>query len=88
MNEHIEKNYQDADEMLQDWLPALLKEAELGSPDAMGILAFMYEEGIGVEKDPTKAKEYAEMEKNAPPFNLTDDNNTSNPWINKPTQKV
>ena len=36
---------------LNNWLPALLKEAKLGNPDAMGILGFMYAEGFGVEKD-------------------------------------
>ena len=27
---------------LTNWLPPLKKEAELGNPDAMGILAMMY----------------------------------------------
>ncbi len=33
---------------LRNWLPALKKEAELGKPDAMGILARMYRNGMGV----------------------------------------
>ena len=28
-------------ETLNNWLPCLLKEAELGNPDAMGILGYM-----------------------------------------------
>ena len=34
---------------LRNWLPALKKEAELGNSDAMGILARMYRDGIGVD---------------------------------------
>ena len=34
---------------LRNWLPALKKEAELGKSDAMGILARMYRDGIGVD---------------------------------------
>ena len=65
---------------LNDWLPALKKEADLGNPDAMGILACMYRDGVGVEKDLAKAEHYAEMEWNAPPFDLPDDDG-GNPWL-------
>ena len=71
----------------EEWLPALLKEAELGNPDAMAILSQMYREGDGVEKDLEKADYYAEMERNAPPFDLPDFDNT-NPWINRKTEEV
>lgn len=77
----------EAEQTLADWLPALLKEAELGNPDAMGILAHMYKEGIGVKKDLRESLKYAAMEKNAPPFNLPDNDNT-NPWLGKETTKI
>lgn len=64
---------------LSDWLPALLKEAELGNPDAMGTLGWMYLNGFGVQKDLDKAKHYFDMERNAPPFDLPDDHN-KNTW--------
>ena len=64
---------------LNNWLPALLKEAELGNPDAMRILGFMYQEVFGVEKDQAKAKHHFNMEKSAPPFDLPDDHN-KNTW--------
>ena len=70
---------------LNDWLPALLKETELGNPDAMGILGWMYQDGFGVEKDDQLAKYYAELERNAPPFEPIDDE--SNPWA-KPSIEV
>ncbi len=73
---------------LSNWLPALIKEAELGNPDAMGILGFMYTEGFGVEKDEAKAQEYFEMERNAPPFTLDDDDQSSNPWMDKTAVEV
>ena len=71
---------------LRNWLPALKKEAELGNPDAMGILACMYRDSVGVEKDLTKAEYYAEQERNAPPFELPHDDDT-NPWL-KPSVEV
>ena len=68
---------------LNNWLPALLKEVELGNPDAMGILGYMYQTGTGaVEKDEAKAQAYFEMERNAPPFDLPDDD-ASNSWLEK-----
>ena len=70
-----------------EWLPALLKEAELGNPDAMAILSDMYREGDGVEQDLEKAEYYAEMERNAPPFNLPDDDDT-NPWNQRKMEEV
>ena len=32
-------------QMLNDWLPFLIQEAALGSPNACGILGWMYREG-------------------------------------------
>lgn len=72
---------------LRDWLPALKKEAELGNPDAMAILAAMYRLGNGVKKDDKLAAHYAEMERNAPPFELPDDDD-SNPWLQGKTIEV
>ena len=72
---------------LNNWRPALLKEAELGNPDAMGILGFMYAEGFGVEKDEAKAKHYFDMERNAMPFDLPDDG-ASNSWLEKTAVEV
>ena len=73
-------------ETLNDWLPALLKEAKLGNPDAMGILGYMYQTGTGgIEKD--EAKAYFEMERNAPPFDLPDDD-TSNSWLEKTAVEI
>lgn len=74
-------------ETLNQWLPALKKEAELGNPDAMAILAAMYRDGNGVQKDLKLAAHYAEMERNAPPFDLPDDDD-SNPWMQGPTIEV
>lgn len=65
---------------LNNWLPFLQKEAELGNPDAMSILSRMHRDGLGVPKDEKLAKHYAEMEKNAPPFELDDDDLSDNPW--------
>ncbi len=42
-------------------LAALLKEAELGNPDTMGILSWMYQKGFGVQKDLEKAKHCFEV---------------------------
>lgn len=67
---------------LRNWLPALLKEAELGNRDAMGILAVMYRDGISVEKDEQKAQHYFKLEQNAPPFEATDGDD-STPWLGK-----
>lgn len=72
---------------LKDWLPGLKKEAELGNPDAMGILAAMYRDGNGVEKDDKLAQHYAKMESNAPPFDLPDDDDT-NPWLQRNSIEV
>lgn len=61
-------------ETLKSWLTALKKDAELGNPDAMIILAYMYETGIGVEKDAAASQRYYEMEETAPAFDEeTDD---------------
>lgn len=65
---------------LNDWLPFLEKEAKLGNPDAMGILACMYRDGCGVEKDLDKAQELFDKERNASSFDLPDDDD-SNPWV-------
>ncbi len=73
---------------LNNWLPTLLKEVELGNPDAMGLLGYMYQQGIGVEQDEAKAQEYFEMERNAPPFDLADDDTSSNPWMQKNAVEV
>ena len=72
---------------LNNWLPFLQKEAELGNPDAMSILSRMHRDGLGVPKNEKLAKHYAEMEKNAPPFELDDDNLDGNPWA-KPSIEV
>ena len=64
---------------LNDWLPFLKKEAELGNPDAMSILSRMCRDGFGVKKDERTAEHYAEMERNAEPFELPDEDDT-NPW--------
>ena len=55
------------------------KEAELGNPDAMSILSRMHRHGFGVKKDERTAEHYAEMERNAEPFELPDEDDT-NPW--------
>ena len=64
---------------LNDWMPFLKKEAELGNPDAMSILSRMHRDGFGVKKDERTAEHYAEMERNAEPFELPDEDDT-NPW--------
>ena len=68
------------------WIPYLHKEAELGNPDAMAILSQMYRDGDGIEQDLEKAEHYAEMERNAPPFDLPDYDDT-NPRAGK-TEEV
>ena len=72
---------------LNDWMPFLKREAELGNPDAMSILSRMHRDGLGVPKNEKLAKHYAEMEKNAPPFELDDDDLSDNPWA-KPSVDV
>ena len=64
---------------LNQWLPFLEKEAELGNPDAMSILSRMHRDGFGAEKNQELADHYAEMERNAEPFELPDEEDT-NPW--------
>ena len=64
------------------------KEAELGNPDAMGILGWMYQEGFGVEKDESKAKHYFDMERNTPPPVLPDDDTPTTPWMEKTVVEV
>ena len=72
----------------KDWTPALIKEAELGNPDAMGILGYMYQNGTGgVEKDEAKAQAYFEAERNAAPFDRDDDDTRDNPWLGKTQAK-
>ena len=76
------------DKTLNNWMPFLLKEAELGNPDAMGILGYMYQTGTGgVEKDEAKAQAYFEMERNAPPCAPPDDD-ASNSWLKKTAVEV
>ena len=65
---------------LNDWLPFLKKEAELGNPDAMAILSTMHRDGFGAEKSQELADHYDEMERNADPFDLDDDDLSDNPW--------
>lgn len=57
------------------------------NPDAMGILAWRYRTGTGVEKDEKLAQHYAEMESNVEPFDLPD-NDDSNPWMQGKTIEV
>ena len=68
---------------LRNWLPALKKEAELGNPDAMSTLSRMHRDGFGVPQNKELADHYAEMEKNASPFDLDDDDMSDNPWAGK-----
>lgn len=74
-------------ETLNAWLTALKKEAELDNPDAMEILVWMYRNGHGIQRDPQLAKHYVEMQRNAEPFELSDDDDNSNPWM-KPSIEV
>ena len=70
---------------LNNWLPFLQKEAELGNPDAMSILSRMHRDGFGAEKSQELADHYDEMEANADPFDLPDDDD-SNPWMKPPVE--
>ena len=72
---------------LRNWLPALKKEAELGNPDAMSILSRMHRDGFGAETSQELADHYAEMERNADPFDLNDEDMSDNPWA-KPSVEV
>ena len=74
-------------EQLNDWMPFLKREAELGNPDAMAILSTMHRDGFGAEKNQELADHYDEMEKNADPFNLDDEDLSDNPWA-KPSVDV
>ena len=65
---------------LNDWMPFLKKEAELGNPDAMVILSRMHRDGFGAPKNQESADHYAEMEVNADPFDLDDEDMDYNPW--------
>ena len=67
-------------EQLNDWMPFLKREAELGNPDAMAILSTMHRDGFGAEKSQELADHYDEMEKNADPFNLDDEDLLDNSW--------
>ena len=67
---------------LDDWMPFLKREAELGNPDAMSILSRMHRDGFGAEKSQELADRYAEMERNADPFDLDDEDLSDNPWAN------
>ncbi len=68
---------------LNDWLPALLKAAEQGCTDSMGILGFMYTDGFGVEKDEAKGRYWFEREKNSPQLSDSelDRLDKENPWM-------
>ena len=65
---------------LNDWMPFLKREAELGNPDAMAILSRMHRDGFGAEKSQELADHYDEMEANADPFNLDDEDLSDNHW--------
>ena len=65
---------------LNDWMPFLKKEAELGNPDAMSILARMHRDGFGAPKNQELVDYYTEMEKNASPFELDNQDIEANPW--------
>lgn len=67
---------------LDDWMPFLKREAELGNPDAMSILSRMHRDGYGAPKNQDLADHYAEMERNADPFDLDDEDLSDNPWAN------
>ena len=68
-------------ETLNQWTPYLEKEAELGNTNAMHILHWMHTHEFGATKDPQRAKHYAEMEANKPPFELTKDDLWTKPPI-------